>query len=71
MASARTRQRGVAGRRLQRADLAVSLLASAIGLGVAAWVWFDRTILSDLPGNLAELRDVRPQTAVESILRNG
>lgn len=40
-------------------------------LVAAAWGWFDRTVLSDLPTDLADLRHYRPLTACEIADRDG
>jgi penicillin-binding protein 1A len=40
-------------------------------LVAAGWEWFDRTVLSDLPADLSDLRNFRPLTACEIADKDG
>lgn len=57
------------GRLLLRLTLVCALVVTAV-LG-AAWVWFDRNVLSTLPDDLTSLADARPTTACEIYDANG
>jgi penicillin-binding protein 1A len=57
------------GRAVTTALLGTLVASSA--LVAAGWEWFDRTVLSDLPADLSDLRNFRPLTACEIADKDG
>ncbi|MEZ4236840.1 MAG: transglycosylase domain-containing protein [Myxococcota bacterium] len=51
-------------------SLLASLVTTAVGTGIG-WAWIDNTILSALPGDLSDLKDFRPMSAVEILDHDG